>query len=234
MTKPDLQLIAESYDRTIACGRKGIDLYKDLPESITNTPAYSKWKEELESVTEGSGEIAVRDYLSPKPGMKFIDLGCSLNLMFHGYDQWPSQYHGVDISEQTIQLLREFTAKHELKIGSLYCGGIHETPFEDSCFDIGTCIGVLEYFNTDYVEKALAEACRIIKPGGKFVLDIPNIISPSGKMMLMIEAYMGRPGQFQMLPHEFEDLLGTYFDIEDKDREGNESMGFLYCVRCKK
>lgn len=37
-----LDIVAKSYDNTIEYGRKGIDLYKDLPEYITNDPDYAK------------------------------------------------------------------------------------------------------------------------------------------------------------------------------------------------
>lgn len=123
-----------------------------------------------------------------------------------------------------------------MPIGSLYCGSIHETPFGDNYFDIGACIGVLEYFENDFVEKAITEAHRIIKPNGKFVLDIPNIVSPTGRMMMKIEEYMGRPDKFDMLPQEYEDMIKNYFEIEETDRaiaEG-ESMGVMYNLRCKK
>jgi hypothetical protein len=56
-----------------------------------------------------------------------------------------------------------------------------------------------------------------MKPGGRFVLDISNITSPSGRMAMMIEEYMGRPDKFDMLPHEFEDLIKDYFEIIDSD-----------------
>lgn len=52
----------------------------------------------------------IRAYLSPKENMKYVDLGCCLNLMFRGYNEWPSTYYGVDISSETIKLLEEFVA----------------------------------------------------------------------------------------------------------------------------
>jgi SAM-dependent methyltransferase len=231
-----LKIIAKSYDKTIDFGRKGIDLYKDLPDYITNDPDYQKWEMELENGTEGSSCKEIRDYLLPNTNMKFIDLGCALNLMFHGYDKWPSTYHGVDISEKTIQLLIEYVEKKKLPIGFLYCGSIHKTLFDDSYFDIGACIGVLEYFERDFVEKAIKEAHRIIKPNGKFVLDIPNIESPTGRVMMKIEEYMGRPDKFDMLPLEFEDMIKNYFEIEETNRTiaKGEDMGVKYNLRCKK
>jgi SAM-dependent methyltransferase len=110
--------------------------------------------------------------------MNFIQLGCSVTLKTRGYDKWPSTYYGVDIRKETIQFLYEYVAKNNLSIGSLYCGSVHETPFAESYFDIGDCVGVLEYYDRDFVLKAIQEIHRIMKPNGKFVLDIPNIASP--------------------------------------------------------
>jgi len=59
---------------------------------------------------------------------------------------------------------------------------------------------VLEYYEKDFVLKAIQEFHRVMKPGGRFVLDISNITSPSGRMAMMIEEYMGRPDKFDMLP----------------------------------
>lgn len=39
-----LELVAQSYDKAIDWGRRGIDLYKELPEYITNDPDYPSLK----------------------------------------------------------------------------------------------------------------------------------------------------------------------------------------------
>lgn len=229
-----LELVEKSYDKAIEFGKRGIDLYKDLPEHITNDPDYpifQKW--EMEGVPADSGRKEIRDYLSPNTNMKFIDLGCCLNLMFRGYDKWPSTYHGVDISNKTIQLLYEFVTEKKLPIGSLYCGSIHETPFGANYFDIGACIGVLEYFKKDFVAKAIIEAHRIIKPYGKFVLDIPNIGSPTCRIMMLIEEHLGRPDKFDMSSQEFEDMLQNYFKIEKIEKVDAAPM-IQYFLSCKK
>lgn len=153
-----LETIAKSYDEGIDLGVKGIDPYENLPEEITNHPYYALYKEMQEK------------------GMKFVDLGCCLNLKFRGYRDWPSTYYGVDISSKTIELLRGFVIKNDIETGDLYCGSMGETPYEENFFDIGACIGSLEYFEKDFVEKALAEAHKIIKPYGRFVIDIPYFL----------------------------------------------------------
>ncbi|WP_379134025.1 class I SAM-dependent methyltransferase [Paenibacillus sp. sgz500958] len=227
-----LKLISISYDKAIDFGRKGIDLYEDLPEHITkhtDYPLFQKLK--MEGSLSDSGRKEIKDYLSPVTNMKFIDLGCCLNLMFNGYDKWLSTYHGVDISIKTIQLLNEFAAKNNLSVGSLYCGSVHETPFEENYFDIGACVGILEYFEKDFVEQAIVEAHRIIKPFGKFVLDIPNFDSPLFEITMLIEEHLGRPDKFNMSSQEFEIMVQEYFEIDKKEKVAGMMQYFLSCKK---
>ncbi|WP_040948967.1 class I SAM-dependent methyltransferase [Gorillibacterium massiliense] len=227
-----LELVSKSYDKAIDFGRKGIDLYEDLPEHITNHPDYPLFQRlKIEGELSDSGRKEIKDYLSPDTNMNFIDLGCCLNLMFNGYDKWLSTYHGVDISSKTIQLLNEFVNKKKLSVGLLICGSIHETPFEDNYFDIGACVGILEYFEKDFVEKAIVEAHRIIKAYGKFVLDIPNFDSPLFRITMLIEEHLGRPDKFNMSSQEFDVMLQDYFEIEKKENVAGMIQYFLSCKK---
>lgn len=227
-----LELVAKSYDRAIELGRKGVDLYKQLPEQIRKDPGYPIFeKMMLEGGTSDSARKEIKEYLSPRAGMNFVDLGCCLNLMFGGYDQWPSTYYGVDISSKTIELLREVVAKRNLPIGALHCGSIHETPFADDSFGIGACIGVLEYFEKDFVAKAITEAHRIIRPQGKFVVDVPDMGSPEQQITKRIEEHLGRPDRFDLSTLEFEGMLQSAFLIEKAEKVGPMIQYFL---RCKK
>jgi len=181
-----LEQIAKSYDRHfIEYGNKDALSYDNLPKYITGNPDYLHKQNEQDSDWEDVRRKKLKDYLSPAKGMNFIHLGCNLSLRLKGYDKWPSTYFGVDISKETIQFLYEYIAENRLSIGSLYCGSVHETPFADNYFDIGDCIGVLEYFERDFVLKAIQEFHRLMKPDGKIVIDIPNITSPSGRMMML-------------------------------------------------
>ncbi|MCL2495289.1 MAG: class I SAM-dependent methyltransferase [Oscillospiraceae bacterium] len=237
-----LDMIAKSYDRHfIEYGKKDSLSYDNLPDYITGNPEYPQWKAELENGIAGKEPIDMKQYLSPAKRMNFVSLGCSLNLTRKGYGKWPSTYYGVDISSETIQMLNRSVKENKLPIGSLHCTSIHETPFDDSFFDIGECIGVLEYYEKDFVLQAIREFHRILKPGGRFVLDVPNAGSPSGRVAMLIEECMGRPDHFNMSPQEFENLIQDYFEVEDSDRIRAQSHGYahmgmmyLYCLRCKK
>ena len=54
------------------------------------------------------------------------------------------------------------TEKNDLTVGDLYCGGIHETPYDTNFFDIGAYIGFLEYFEKEFVRQTLVGFHRII------------------------------------------------------------------------
>ena len=214
MMNKQLEMIAQSYDKGVDLGRKGINLYDELPDYITSQPDYPEFARLMKD--EGlsdSKRIEVKEYLAPEEKMNLIDLGCCLNLMFNDYDTWSSLYHGVDISRKTIQLLEEIVEKKDLEIGSLYCCSIHDTPFEDDYFDIATCIGILEYFEEDFVREAIIEAHRIIRPKGRFVLDIPNLESQVFGITKLVEEYMGRPDRFNLSRKNFDELLVGYFEV---------------------
>lgn len=227
-----LELVAKSYDRGIDLGRKGIDSYENFPPYITEHPYFPLFRQmEMNETLSDSGRKEIIEYLAPKAGMKFIDLGCCLNFMFRGYKDWPSAYYGVDISSKTIELLHEFTEKNDLSVGDLFCGSMHETPYDTNFFDIGECIGSLEYFEKDFVQQAVAEFHRIIKPDGKFVLDIPNVGTPEFEITKMIEEFLGRPDKFNLSVKEFETLLNAYFVIDKKEVVGPMIQYFLVCKK---
>jgi ubiquinone/menaquinone biosynthesis C-methylase UbiE len=51
-------------------------------------------------------------------------------------------------------------------------GTIGELPFADGSFDVVTATGVLEY--AELVPQALQELGRVLRPGGRAVVSVPN------------------------------------------------------------
>lgn len=223
-----LELVAKSYDKGIDLGKKGIDSYVNFPSYITSHPNYPLFEQmRMKETLSDSARKEIVEYLAPKAGMKFIDLGCCLNLMFAGYKDWPSTYYGVDISSKTIELLQEYAEKNHLAVGDLYCCSMHDTLYDTSFFDIGECVGSLEYFEKEFVQQAVTEFSRIMKPNGRFVLDIPNIGSPEFEIAKLIEEYLGRQDQFNLSVEEFDTILDDYFIIDKKEIVGPMIQYFL-------
>jgi len=227
-----LQAVADSYDRAIVLGKQGIDAYKQLPEHITSAPSHRLFlKMREEGNLSDSARAEIRAFLSPKRDMRFVDLGCCLNLMFRGYDTWESLYHGVDISPNTIELLQSYANRNHLRTGALVCCGMHETPFADDSFEIGACIGSLEYFEKDYVRSALKEIRRLIKPAGRLVLDIPDVGSPEFESIAVVEAHLGRSERFDMTVAEFEAEIRPSWSIARREKVGPMLQYFLSCTK---
>lgn len=225
-----LQSVAMSFDWTIQSGRRGINLYHTLPKSITNHPDYPQYLKNQSARDQDSGRKEIVEFLAPQRGMKFVDLGCCLNLIDNGYALWPSEYYGVDISSEVIQELEAFLKQNQLEVGGLYHCGIHQVPVPENFFDIGACIGSLEYFRSTYVGRSLREFHRILKPGARFVLDIPNLYSNEYRLSQKIESYLGRSDEFDLTVAEFEQLLQGCFTIVRRDVLGMFQY-FLICYK---
>lgn len=214
-----LKLIAQSYDKGIDNGNKGINIYENLPDYITSHPDYPVYVSSQKDVGQSdSKRKEIKNFLMPKESMKLIDLGCCLNLMFNDYDKWDSKYYGIDISKKTIELLEKIVKSRGLEIGGLHCGSIHDTPYEDEFFDIATCIGILEYFEEDFVRNAIIEAHRIIKSKGRLVLDVPNLDNPVFEINRLIEDYIGRPDKFNLPVDEFNYIIKDYFEVVSTEK----------------
>lgn len=74
---------------------------------------------------------------------------------------------GVDISAKAIDICR-----HRMPQGRFSAGPAERLDFPDHTFDHVTCLGSLEHFLDQ--PGALREMVRVLKPGGRIVLLVPN------------------------------------------------------------
>jgi SAM-dependent methyltransferase len=86
--------------------------------------------------------------------------------------------YGIDISEPTvIQARAAFDtgagARHGLR-GAV--GDVRELPFADASFDAIYSMGTIEHF--DETERAVEEMARVLKPGGRAIVGVPNRYDP--------------------------------------------------------
>ncbi len=211
-----LKTIRRAYDLTVEQYRKGIDPLDGVPDNIRNTDFFQAFSKESRL---NSGAADIRGYLSPEVGMKFLDAGCSANLVNYDLGEWPSTYYGVDISPALVDAMKGYAASNNIPIGGLYVADLSSLPFESNFFDIAAVIGVLEYCTLEYISSALGELHRVMKPDSKIALDVPNTNHPYAADMQRLETYLGRPNFLPSRP-EFENLLTPLFSIEKTDDSG--------------
>jgi len=86
--------------------------------------------------------------------------------------------YGVDISEPTV---RQARAAFDAGPGSQRAlrgtvGDVRDLPFRDASFDAIYSMGTIEHF--DETERAVAEMARVLKPGGRAIVGVPNRHDP--------------------------------------------------------
>ena len=82
--------------------------------------------------------------------------------------------YGIDISEPiVIQARAAFDTRYRLR-GAV--GDVRDLPFLDACFDAIYSMGTIEHF--DETERAVEEMARVLKPGGRAIVGVPNRNDP--------------------------------------------------------
>lgn len=132
-----------------------------------NTSSKKYWKNAIDGQLGAEYSSPFFRYL-PK-GAKVLEAGCGLGqvvlaLRAHGYD-----CHGLDYAEKTINLLQK-----EFPEVPFCQGDIRELPYEAGSFDGYISLGVMEHF-TEGQDNMLAEAARVVRPGGWIFLSVPAL-----------------------------------------------------------
>lgn len=216
--KDEIEILKKAYDKTVDDFNKGINPLDDMPENFKKIDSVSN---------SGSGAPEIKEFLNPKKGMKFLDLGCCANLYNHRLDKWPSEYYGVDISPKLINAMKRFVERENIKIGGLFVNEISELPFEDDFFDIVAAIGVLEYFNIKHIGKITNEISRVLKKYGKVVIDMPNLKHKDIDIMFKQEEFLGRPRLEVPNREKFEEVISKKFKIEKIDDSGIMTIYYI-------
>jgi len=86
--------------------------------------------------------------------------------------------YGIDISEPTVIQAR---AAFETGPRARHClqgavGDVRDLPFQDASFDAIYSMGTIEHF--DETERAVEEIARVLKPGGRAIVGVPNRYDP--------------------------------------------------------
>ncbi|MDD5056013.1 MAG: class I SAM-dependent methyltransferase [Candidatus Peribacteraceae bacterium] len=222
-TQNRLKKIANAYDLTVEEYVHDIDPMAKVPATFRNSPAVIRFLK----LSQGTGgRRAIRSYLQPKKGMKFLDVGSSADLFNYDHGRWASTYFGVDISLALVKAMRSYANNHGIRIGGLEVAEMTRMPFDDGFFDIAAAIGVLEYWNLAYCKRALRELHRVLRPAARVVLDMPNLAHPDAPIMRKLEAYLGRP-HATVNRRKFESVLLKDFSVERIDDSGAMLVYYL-------
>jgi ubiquinone/menaquinone biosynthesis C-methylase UbiE len=117
---------------------------------------------------------AVLEMVGPGPG-SVLDGGMGPGRLCMELERCGWQAYGIDLSEEMVELARRRLPHARER---LLQGSVEALPFEDDRFDAVVAMGVLEY--VDDVPAVLRELERVLRPGGRIVVSIPNSRSAYG------------------------------------------------------
>jgi SAM-dependent methyltransferase len=106
-------------------------------------------------------------------GRDILEIGCGEGMMFEGTATQPVQ---MDVSVTRVQ---RASGKGRL----LLCADGYQLPFGDESFEVVLLVAVLEHTREPW--RILAEARRVLTPGGRVVMVVPNDWTMSAGRLLL-------------------------------------------------
>jgi S-adenosylmethionine decarboxylase len=99
-------------------------------------------------------------------------------------EQQGAQVFGIDISHATLaRARREFHGRPLRAVGA----DVRALPFRDGSFDAIYSMGTIEHF--EETEKAVEELFRVLKPGGRAIIGVPNRHDPFLRPLMVAVLY---------------------------------------------
>jgi SAM-dependent methyltransferase len=105
---------------------------------------------------------------------RVLDIGCGRGQLLRAFRQAGCDVTGTEFFDDACRFARE-VLHIPVKVGLL-----HEINFTDASFDVVTMWHVLEHVSDP--RPTLAEVERILRPGGVFMVAVPNFGSPEARL----------------------------------------------------
>jgi SAM-dependent methyltransferase len=104
------------------------------------------------------------DFVAGADRPRILDVGCGTGVTMGFLEGW-GDVTGIDASPKAVEFCREEGRER------LCLADGESLPFLDGCFDLVTALDLLEHL--EHEEKGLAEARRVLRPGGGILLVVP-------------------------------------------------------------
>jgi SAM-dependent methyltransferase len=141
------------------------------------------------------------------PGRRVLDIGCRYGTLTSRYAAG-NEVVGIDVDKEAL----DTTA--ELGIETIWADAEEPLPFDDGSFDIVVAGELLEHVRDP--EALVAEAYRVLRPGGTFVGSVPNAFRLKNRLRFVAGRQPDRdPTHLHMFtPIDIRRLLEPFHDVE--------------------
>ncbi len=116
---------------------------------------------------------AVLERIDGVPGQQILEVGCGEGMMFDGTAITPVQ---MDVSMRRV-------THAKAKGRAVLCADGYSLPFADASFSVVLLVAVLEHTREPW--RILGEARRVLKPGGRAIMVVPNDVTMSAGRLIL-------------------------------------------------
>jgi len=123
------------------------------------------------SATHADPQVLARvvELAAPAPGMRVLDVGTGTGHTALALAPKVAFVVGLDLTPEMLAEAQRLRRGRGLANVAFEVGDVHDLPFPDAVFDIVTCRRAAHHFSD--VARAIAEMARVLKPGGRLVVD---------------------------------------------------------------
>ncbi len=111
--------------------------------------------------------------LPPGPGLSFLDIGCNWGRWSVAAARAGYLVTGIDPQPKAVEAARRVARDLGVQVEyGVACG--ESLPFPGESFDVVFSYSVLQHLAKDHVRRVLAEIARVLRPGGRALIQMPN------------------------------------------------------------
>ncbi len=101
--------------------------------------------------------------LGPAKDCRVLDIGCGGGFLSNALAESSFQVTGIDVSKSSLDVAKRFDTTQSVRYLE---GDAYELPFAENSFDAACALDFLEH--VDDPGRVIAEAARVLRPGGLF------------------------------------------------------------------
>lgn len=131
-------------------------------------------------------------------GKVLLDLGCSWGRWCVAAARVGFRPIGVDVHMDALAAAARVS--HQLNTeGNFLCSDADVLPIGSHCVDCVFSYSVLQHIDKTKVRRTFHEIARILKPGGRSIIQLPNTLGPLSFLQQLKRGFReARPGTFEM------------------------------------
>ena len=156
----------------------------------------------------GDDRAALFGRLVGGPGQRVLDLGCRYGALTRAYTEG-NHVVGVDVDRYALA-----QAARSLGIETVWADVEEPLPLEDESFDVVVAGELIEHLREP--ERLVAEARRVLRPGGRIVGSVPNFFRLRNRLSMLKGGPLDHdPTHLRIFaPRDVRELLADWDEVE--------------------